>query len=69
MAALVIIQKMANAVIKKRKVANPRGLFVGATCIASYALYSSGEAASCRTAQFRTFLGWTLSMQPGLTAF
>lgn len=57
MAALVIIQKVANVPEKKARVAN----FIAGTgaLYSFYALYSSGEAAMMWGA-IVTFLGWTL---------
>ncbi len=57
MAALVIIQKMANVPSSKAKVANFVA-FVGAM-YSFYALYSSGEEAMLY-GSIVTFLGWTL---------
>ncbi|CAD6080810.1 putrescine/proton symporter: putrescine/ornithine antiporter [Escherichia coli] len=57
MAALVIIQKVANVPPSKAKVANVVA-FVGAM-YSFYALYSSGEEAMLY-GSIVTFLGWTL---------
>lgn len=57
MAALVIIQKVANVPPSKAKVANFVA-FVGAM-YSFYALYSSGEEAMLY-GSIVTFLGWTL---------